>query len=200
VSEEQNSEEKEEEVISVPFIKGKNVDLVPQSDSHLEIYAKWINDEDVRRYSRNAIPQIKEQVKKWIEPSENHPKETIYFEIYHKEQNIPIGNVGFNHVNWVQRKGDIGLTIGEKELWGKGIATEAVKLILKYGFEELNLRKIKAGIFEPNLGSVKAAEKAGLRQEGVLKNEIYVDGKHYSAFRYAIFKEDWFKMQNKNQN
>jgi RimJ/RimL family protein N-acetyltransferase len=199
MSGEQNNKEKKEKVIPVPFIEGTNVNLVPQSGSHLEIYANWINDEDVRRYSRNAIPVIKEQVKKWIKPSENHPKETIYFEIYHKEQKRPIGNVGFNHVNWVQRKGEIGLTIGEKELWGKGFATEAVNLILKYGFEELNLRKIKAGIFEPNIGSVKAAEKAGLKKEGVLKDEIYIDGKHYSAFRYAIFKEDWFKMQDKHQ-
>ncbi|TXT58572.1 MAG: Spermidine N(1)-acetyltransferase [Promethearchaeota archaeon] len=193
---EENKENKKEEIIP-PFIKGRNVDLVPQSKNNIDQYANWVNDEEVRRLSRNMVPVIKEDIKKWIEPSDVHPKETIYFEIYHKKEKRPIGNVGFNNINWVQRKGEIGLTIGDKNLWGKGLATEAVNLILEYGFGELNLRKIKAGIFEPNIGSVKAAEKAGFKREAVLKNEIYIDGRHYSAFRYAIFKEDWLKMHEK---
>lgn len=198
MSDKKGKEDKNQEEIIPPFIKGLDVDLVPQSGDHLDLYANWVNDEDVRRLSRNMIPVIKENIKKWIEPSDVHPKETIYFEICYKKEKRPIGNVGFNFVNWVQRKAEIGLTIGEKNLWGKGLATEAVKLILNYGFGELNLRKITAGIFEPNIGSVKAAEKAGFKREAVLKNEIYIDGRYYSAFKYAIFKEDWLKMQEKN--
>ncbi|GAH98179.1 unnamed protein product, partial [marine sediment metagenome] len=108
----------------------------------------------------------------------------------HKHAKRPIGSIGFNHINWVSRNANIFLTIGEPEYWGKGIAGEASRLMINYGFTELNLHKIFAGVFTPNTRSLRAAEKLGFEKEGVLKEEMYVDGEYHDVHKFALFKRD----------
>ena len=111
--------------------------------------------------------------------------------IYHKQEKRPIGSVGLDSINWVSRNANLFAIIGEPEHWGKGIAGEACALVIKYGFTELNLHKIHAGIFSPNNRSLRAAEKLGFEKEAILKEEIYIDGKYHDNHRFSLLKRDW---------
>jgi RimJ/RimL family protein N-acetyltransferase len=182
--------EKEQKEAHVPFIEGTNVDLVPVSLTHIEMYTRWINDSRVRRYSRNSIPHTLEEVKKWFEPQEGFSR-WVSFEVWHKKDKKPIGTCGFGRINWVDRNANIYMSIGEPEYWNKNLGTEASKLLIDYGFKELNFVKIYAGIFEPNIGSWSVAEKDGFVLEGKMKRSIYIDGEYVDTRRYRIFKEDW---------
>lgn len=86
-----------------------------------------------------------------------------------------------------RRTGEIGYWLGE-EFWGKGIATEAVKLLVQYGFEELELIRIFAGVFEHNLGSMRVLEKVGFEKEGISRKAVIKNGKILDEHRYAILK------------
>lgn len=88
-----------------------------------------------------------------------------------------------------KRTAEIVYWIGEK-YWGKGIATKSIELITKYGFLELNLERIYAGVFEFNNSSMKVLEKNGYRKEGVFKNAIVKNGKIYNEHRYAKLKNE----------
>lgn len=189
-------EEKEEKKEVVPFIKGKRLDLVPRNKDNLDLYYKWVNEQSVRIYSRNEIPHTKEELKKWFEHDHHGPQEHIGFELWHKEDQKTIGNGGLSQIDYIARKANAWMVIGEKEYWGRGLATEAVTLVLDYAFKEVNLHKVYAGIFEPNIGSWSCAEKVGFKLEGRLKNAIYVKGKYYDARKYAMFKKDWLKKRN----
>ena len=182
---------KEEDVF--PFISGKNIDLIAPNSSWAKIYTKWKNDPKVRLYMRNVMPRTLETTKKRYEPQERDAPEHISFTIYHKEDKKPIGNVGLSRINWFNRWANAFAFIGEKEYWGKNIATEATKLILRYAFEELNLHKISAGAAINNIGSWSVAEKVGFTYEATLKDEFYVDGKYIDTKRYYILKDDWKK-------
>ncbi|MBD3195443.1 MAG: GNAT family N-acetyltransferase [Candidatus Lokiarchaeota archaeon] len=185
-------EKKEEEII--PFIRGDTLDLIPRNMDHIHLYFKWINDQDVRVFSRNEAPTTKEDIKKWFErPSHEGTPEHIGFELYHKQDKRVIGNGGLSRIDYVVRKANIWMVIGEKDYWGKGLATEAAKLILEYAFKEVNLNKVYAGIFEPNVGSWSCAEKVGFTLEGKIKKEIYVNGKYHDIKKYAYFQDDWLK-------
>ena len=83
---------------------------------------------------------------------------------------------------------EIGYWIGEP-FWGKGVATQAIALMTQYGFEELHLERIYAGVFEYNLASMKALEKNGYRKEGIFRRSVIKNGQVYDEHRYAKLRE-----------
>ena len=187
--------EKEKDV-SVPFLEGELINLCPLNMKHANLYTKWSNDPDVRRYSRNTIPWSIDEVKKWSESGEERVKKNMVFEIWHRKDDLPIGTAGLGDINWFNRNANLFVTIGESEYWGQGIGVEVSKLLINYGFEELNLHKIYAGIYTPNKRSLRTAEKIGLKYEATLKEQIYVDGEFVDVVKFAIFKQDWKKSKD----
>jgi RimJ/RimL family protein N-acetyltransferase len=178
-----------------PFIQGERIDLVAQLSEWAEIYAKWQNDPRVRQYARHEFPIALEDVKKWFEnPPEHGVREFIVFVIYHKKDKRPIGDIGLNHINWVNRNANIFAEIGEPEYWGKGIVGEASKLMLTYAFTEINLHKVYASVYNPNERSLRAAEKLGFKKEGVLREHLYVDGKYVDNHRFSILRKEWIQL------
>jgi RimJ/RimL family protein N-acetyltransferase len=189
-------ESKNEEEIFV-FLEGENIDLVVPHSKWVNLTCKWINNPRVRHYSRNPWPRSLEDIKKWFEPpsTDNGVRENIVLNIYHKKDKKPIGTVGLSRINWLSRNANIFAYIGYPEYWGQGIVGEAAELIIKYGFEELNLHKIYSGAFEPNTRSLKAAKKLGFIDEGISIKGMYVDGKYVDNPRFYLLKEDWLKRQ-----
>ncbi|TFF88090.1 MAG: N-acetyltransferase [Promethearchaeota archaeon] len=188
--------EKPEDEVSV-FIEGENVDLVPRNKKHIPLYNKWVNDPEVRKYLRKEIPTTVAEMEKRSERVEEGMKQYISFEVWHKKDKKPIGVGGFSRINWINRNANIYLNIGEKEYWGKNLATEITKLMLRYAFEELNFHKVYSGVFTPNIASWSVAEKIGFKHEGTLKHEVYVDGKYYDAKKYGLLKREWNELNQR---
>ena len=88
-----------------------------------------------------------------------------------------------------RRTAEIGYWIGEA-FWGRGIATKAVELISKYGFEELQLERIFTGVFEYNKASMRVLEKNGFIKEGIFRNSVIKNGHIYDEHRYAKLKNE----------
>lgn len=192
----ENKKENENKIEVFPFIKGDTIDLVADNSKWVDLRSKWDNDPEVRQYARNTWPRTIEELKKWSEPApRGQIKEFINLIIYHKRDKRPIGTIGFGHIDWVNRNANIAAMIGEPEYWGKGIIVEASKLVIEYGFSELNFHKIYAGIYTPNKRSLRAAEKLGFQKEAVLKEEQYVDGQYHDIHKFALFKRDWIKLK-----
>lgn len=188
----EKTEDNKEEVF--PFIEGDNIDLVISNSKWARLHCKWSNDPRVRRYSRNEWPLTMEVVKKWFEPApERSITDIIVFTIYHKKDKKPIGSIGLGRINWINRNASLFAQIGLPEYWGKGIVGEAARLVIKYGFTELNLHKIYSGVYDPNSRSLRAAEKLGFKEEAVLKEEIYVDGKYFDIHKFALYQKDWME-------
>ncbi len=187
------SEVKEDKVF--PFIEGENVSLCPLNMDHINLYTKWKNDPQVRKYDWNKFPQTIEEVKKSFEPKKQDVKVELFFEIWHNNDKKPIGFIGLPHIQWFTRSAYIFYLVGDTNYWGQNIATEAGKLVVNYCFSELNLHKITARTVSPNLASRRVAEKIGFTHEITVKKEIYLNGEHIDILEYAIFKEDWMKSQ-----
>ena len=146
-----------------------------------EEYCGWLNDPAVNQYlevrfQKHDLPSLKEYIEKM-----NADPDSVNFAIVRKDTGKHIGNIKLGPINRHHLFGEIGLMIGDKSSWGQGIATEAIKLITEYGFKVLKLHKITAGVYAPNIGSVKAFLKAGFEQEGLFRGHYrsgdgYVDG------------------------
>ena len=114
------------------------------------------------------------------------------FAIRNKENGLIMGLIGIHHWDKANQKAEIGYWLG-KEFWNKGYVTEAMAEVLVFGFHVLNLNKITASFFPHNPASGRVMEKSGMRQEAVLKQEIYKNGKFLDFVRYSILKEDFKK-------
>lgn len=185
--------EKQKDLV-FPFIKGERIDLVAQNSKWISLYCKWQNDPKVRHYARQAMPSILEDLKNWFEPSpQRGARDAVFFTIYHKKDKHPIGTIAFVRIDWINRNALVFGIIGEKEYWGKGIVVEAAKLLINYGFTELNLHKINARVFDPNKRSLRAAEKIGFKRVGIMKEQLYVDGEYVDEHLFSLFKKDWIE-------
>ena len=103
---------------------------------------------------------------------------------------IYVGNIGLHKGTDVYRKAaEIGYFLGE-EYWNLGIMTKAVNLICDYGFNNMDIVRIHAGIFEFNPASMRVLEKCGFKKEAVHKKAIVKDGKIYDEIRYAKIKDE----------
>lgn len=189
-----DNKNKENEVVN-GFLQGVTVDLVPLNSEHAKIYHKWVNNAKVRRLARNALPSMVEAEKKFLDGVEERQQSEISFEIWHKKDKNPIGFCGLHQISWTDRRGEIGLSIGEPEYWSKGIAYEAAKIIVDYCFKELNFHKVITMAAAPNENSWKVSEKLGMKRDGALRDHIYVDGEYVDGYEYSILKNEWLERE-----
>lgn len=112
------------------------------------------------------------------------------FAIVLKKENILIGSIGYKDIDRKHHRAEFGYWIG-KPYWGKGYATEAVELLVDYGFNELGLHRIYATPFGSNIASQRVLEKAGLRKEGILKDHIYHIGEYHDLVFFGLTADDY---------
>jgi len=103
-----------------------------------------------------------------------------------------IGMIGMMQISRKHRRAEVGYWLG-KSYWGKGYAAEALRLMLRFGFEQLKLVRITAGVMHLNLTSARMLEKAGFTFEGRLRKNFMQHGQWLDELRYGILKEEFKK-------
>jgi RimJ/RimL family protein N-acetyltransferase len=144
-------------------------------------YAAWMADPEVTRYleSRYAVPTVGE-LEDYIRAALSDPL-VHFFAIELREDERHVGNIKLGPIDAHHRRADIGIIIGERDCWGRGVATEAVQLLSDWALGELGLEKVTAGAYSSNPGSVRAFQRAGFEIEAVrrrhyLSDDGWVDG------------------------
>ncbi|MCU9613101.1 GNAT family N-acetyltransferase [Caldibacillus lycopersici] len=108
--------------------------------------------------------------------------------ILHKQTNKIIGTITLR-IDKKNNKAELGYWMG-RAYWGAGFMTEAVKRMVQFGFQALQLHKITAIVLTRNLGSVKVLEKAGLKREGLLRQHRFLLNKYEDVYVYGILREE----------
>lgn len=173
------------------FIEGERIYLreVRLSDVN-ENYYRWLNDPEVNQYLETRYtPQSIENIRRYVEGMDGKADE-IFLAICLKDNDEHIGNIKLGRINWIHRFADISLLIGEKSYWGKGIATEAIVVLSRFAFSDLNLHKVRAGCYSKNVGSAKAFVKAGFSKEGVLRKQWLSGGEFQDEILLGLCSED----------
>ena len=153
-----------------------------------EEYVSWLNDPNVNQYLETRyLPQTHESL---VDYWNNHRDDSSspWFAIVSKNNNKHIGNIKLGPINRIHLTADISLFIGDKHSWGKGYATQSIKLLSEWSFATLNIRKLKAGIYSENHGSRKAFEKAGFALEATLKEEVFFRGRYIDVWRMSLLR------------
>lgn len=139
-------------------------------------YVSWLNDCEVTKFLeiRWRVHTL-DDVKAYVRAINESPHDFL-FGIFLKESGEHIGNIKVGEIDPVHRFGDVGLIIGNKNMWGKGYGADAIALATRYAFSELNLNKLKAGMYDGNMASYKAFIKSGYREVGRYKKHRFCNG------------------------
>ena len=163
-------------------IEGLRLDRFFKSD--MEYFAQSISDPDINKwiYIDNALS--KEQEEEWYDDITARSDRYIWGIYY---DNKLIGNCGLINIHPIKRNSEIGITVFEKSIYGKGIGTECVRVLTDYAFNELNCECVYYEASVENKGSIACAKKNGFLQCGEIPHAFYHDGQYYSMwFGYKL--------------
>ncbi len=116
--------------------------------------------------------------------------ENLTFGIILKKTDQLIGMCGFHSINAIHRRAEIGYVLSS-DCWGQGIMTDAVSLMLQFGFSKLNLNRIEARTRPENIASRRVLIKTGMNEEGVLRQQMFVKGRFQDYQLFSILKSEF---------
>ena len=163
-------------------LQGENISIRLIKDDY-NLLETWLEDD----YSR------------WFMVSRSYTRDNTLKEILDDKRNLigiiihndstPIGAMGFLDYDEIQHKAEMRKLIGEKAYLGKGFAKEATELWIKYGINNLGLKKIYLNTIENNIKNVTLNKELGFEVEGILRKECFIDGKYYDLLRMSLIVE-----------
>jgi ribosomal-protein-alanine N-acetyltransferase len=175
----------------IKFLEGKLIYLraIALSDVN-ESYLKWLNEPDVTTgLASGTFPTSLDALRLYVE-QKSADKNTIMFAICDQKSNKHIGNIKLDNFDWVSRTCELGVLIGEKDFWGKGIGSEVCKLTIRYALQQLNIRKILLAVYANNAGAIKVYEKIGFVKEGTLRQHIWSNGEYIDKHYMGLFASE----------
>ena len=177
---------------------GDNIYLSPRHIEDVEKYTEWLNDFQVTDYTgRSANVLTLEGEKKYLE---QHINDEASFAIIRIEDDQIIGSISLEQISHVHRGATLGIFIGDKSGRNKGYGTEAVKLILDYGFNYLNLHSIRLSVFGNNERAIACYKKCGFKEVGRFREKKYVNGKYIDIVLMDILEQEFTESYIRNKN
>jgi len=173
--------------MSVPvFLRGDDVTLRPHSEADVQFLWELVNHPEVWPSLMTYEPYTEAQEREWVENAGED--EGTHFLVYAEDD--PVGTIGLNGVNETWGLAELGYMI-HPDAQGNGYATDAATRLVRYGFEDRRLHKIKANAFGPNEASQRVLEKVGFEKEGVFESHAYVRGEYVDLHRYGVLEDDF---------
>jgi RimJ/RimL family protein N-acetyltransferase len=166
----------------------RDIALVPITHDDLPQLFTWINDRDLVLLSAPFHPVDQARHEAWFERMMQRD-DVHLFGIRHVESGRLIGSCQLLGRSPLHRNAELQIRIGEADARGRGYGTEAVKLLVRFGFADLNLHRISLQVFADNAAAIRAYEKAGFVREGLLRDAAYIDGRYIDVVAMAILNE-----------
>jgi RimJ/RimL family protein N-acetyltransferase len=159
------------------------------------IVARWSQDTEYHRLGDDdpAYPRSVKQTREWLERDSDH---VFGFAVRTLSDDRLIGDIGVWIESWAHSEGWVGIGLGERDYWGNGYGTDAMRLMLRFAFDELNLQRVSLGVYAYNPRAIRSYEKAGFRREGVLRSDCLRDGQRWDSAFMGILREEWEAMNN----
>lgn len=177
---------------------GDRIYLSPRNSEDVELFTQWLNDFETTDYLGRSGQLISlEGERKYLE--ENYAAEAT-FAIVTLDNDKMIGTVSLENINNINRTATLGIFIGDKDYRSKGYGTEAIRLILEYGFKYMNLQNIKLDLMAFNERALKCYQKCGFKEYGRRRKCKFVNGTYYDSISMDILAEEFEGDYIRNKN
>jgi RimJ/RimL family protein N-acetyltransferase len=155
-----------------------------------DIYLSWLNDPKVTQGIITKVNQYnRDNLREYIEKAIKD-ESTYMFAIHDIMTELHIGNIKLYDIHLENKTCGLGLMIGDKSFWGRGVGADACNALADFAFETLKLRKIWLTAFCNNPAAVALYQKVGFEIEGTLKQHVFVDGVYIDEYFMALFPQN----------
>jgi RimJ/RimL family protein N-acetyltransferase len=176
------------------MLTGSLVRLRAVEMDDLDRYTTWINDPDVTRYlhSYSIYQASRLAEEEWLRrAATQRGYEHVLFAIDSLEEGRHIGSVSLGGTNPSSRRAEMGIMIGDKTCWDRGYGTDAIRTILRFGFDEMNLHRIYLHVHDDNARAIACYKKCGFVEEGRLRHDRYRGGAYHDSLVMGILEDEF---------
>lgn len=161
-------------------VPGGKVFLGPVRRELVPFYRRWMNDLEVALTLSilPRLPMTDEDELDWVDAVRRDTRSRV-FTVYERPDDRPIGNIGLHEIDFHSGTAEVGLVIGERSVWGRGYATEALSLLLDYAFTVLGLNQVWLRYVAMNERARQVYDRVGFREAGRLREAVRVGQRRY---------------------
>lgn len=171
------------------MIAGEHVILRAFEKDDAERCYRWMNDPNIVRTLKSRYPIAFQNEIEWLDSAMHGNGHERHFAVERKDDRTHIGNASIHDIEWVSRTAAFGLFIGEPSAWNRGFGGDAIRTLVRFAFDEMNLRKLRISVFEYNDRAKHVLETLGFVQEGRLRREFYREGSYHDLLILSIFRD-----------
>ena len=173
-------------------IVGESVRLRALCRDDLDLLRSFVNDPEVMRFSNGYRPINDFQQERWFQEV-SQATDGIWFAIDDIRQQDAklIGACCLVGIDWIGRLAEFRIRIGERGAWGQGLGAEASRLLMRYGFMDLNLERIWLRVFASNRRAIRMYERLGFQAEGKLRRSALVQGLAEDVVLMGVLRDEW---------
>lgn len=176
------------------MFEGQKVRLREYRREDIRLRLAYLNDPEI---TANLTPDIPypmtlHEEEKWFE-SIVSVGDTYKFAIETLADNRFIGGCNISGVDWKNSVATVGIFIGSRENRGKGYGSDTMKVLIDFIFRQMNINKIRLTVYSYNKAAIKCYENCGFQVEGILRQEIYKDGRYYDKIAMGLLKAEYLK-------
>ncbi len=158
-----------------------------------ELYHTWRNDMEVMRSTSPSLDTYHlDSTVDFVQQILGTNSSKCYI-IQEKHLQTPIGITSLINIDDKNRNAECIIDIGEKEYWGKGYGTEAMKLLLDFAFLELNMHRVSLSVFSFNKNAIHLYEKIGFSNEGKSRQSLFREGKWHDTIHMGLLQNEYIK-------
>jgi|SRR5215469_11411327 len=175
-------------------MEGQLVRLRPIERSDIDPIMHWVGDEEVTRFLGGEMmlgPLSRIAEEKWIEQAAVPSTDRRLFVIERLSDHRYLGSTDLHNINWINRSAEAGIVIGDKSSWGKGFGTDAMRVLLRFAFDRINLNRVSLRVFDYNPRAITSYEKCGFKREGVLRQDKYLAGEYHDTIVMGILASEY---------
>jgi RimJ/RimL family protein N-acetyltransferase len=180
--------------MDIVYYEGERIYFRPLELEDEPTLRRWINHPQVWATLARCLPMNGVREREWIEKLYKD-QDQIVVGIAAKAGDRLIGSCGLHNVDLVSRAAIFGIMIGDLEYQNSGFGTEATALMLRLGFEQLNLNRIALDVLATNARGIKVYERCGFVLEGRQRQRWFRAGRYVDSLHYAVLREDWLRAQ-----
>ena len=174
-------------------LRGERVTLAPLDECHLEALRRWRSDPEVTRYWITQASPTRDEMSGWFE--RNRAAGELMW-LIEDEHGQPIGYIDLFDLDGVNRKAELSLMIGERDVWGRGYAREALRTLLRHAFAPvatggLGLHKVYLSVFAENVAARRAYAACGFREDGILRDDVYRGGSWHDQILMSVLEHEF---------
>lgn len=176
------------------MLRGDSVYLVPLDKANMAVVLGWLNDPAVNRWMLTGhIPLTLAEEEAYYEASWRHAAErsAFQYEIHLAAGDAYIGNCGLEHVDLQHRHGEIGIMIGDRDQWGKGYAGDAIRTLLRFGFETLGLHSVRICCYPENTRAYELYKRLGFMETGRDREASFLNGAFRDMVRLDMLEDEF---------